>query len=129
VYDRVKQMSGEIQNLSGVFLGAKVVSVRHTGLGEIPEGTVRLTALPKAIKVLDTKGAPAVVSVLEKGGNTFLVIVNKDFLHSLSLTVFGDEAVKKVLKDGTLVPASVYDPTLELDPGDAAIYAWPTSRP
>jgi hypothetical protein len=33
VYDRVKQMSEEIKNLSGVFLGSKVVSVRHTGLG------------------------------------------------------------------------------------------------
>jgi hypothetical protein len=126
VYDRVKQMSQEIQNLSGVFLGSKVVSVRHTGLGKIPLGTLRLTSLPKAVKVLDTNGAPAIVSVLEKGENSFLMVVNKDFLNSINLTVFGDESLKKVLKDGTVVPASAYESTLELDPGDAAIYMFLT---
>lgn len=128
VYDRVKQMSEEIKNLSGVFLGSKVVSVRHTGMGKIPVGTIRLTALPKAIKVLDTNGAPSIVSVLEKGGNSFLVVVNKDFLNSMKLLVYGDESVTKVLKDGTLVPASAYESSLELDPGDAAIYMFPTEK-
>jgi len=125
VYDRVKLMSQEIQNLSGVFLGSKVVSVRHTGLGKIPSGTIRLTALPKAIKVLDTNGAPAIVSILEKGENSFLVVVNKDFLSSIKLTVYGDESVKKILKDGTVVPASAYESSMELDAGDAAIYMFP----
>ena len=128
VYDRVKLMSQEIQNLSGVFLGSKVVSVRHTGLGKIPLGTIRLTALPKAIKVLDTNGAPAIVSVLEKGENSFLLVVNKDFLSSIKLTVYGDESVKKVLKDGTTVPASAYESSLELDAGDVAIYMFPTEK-
>ena len=63
-------------------------------------------SIAKSIKVLDTNGAPALVSVLENGENSFLVVVNKDFLNSLNLTVYGDESVKKVLKDGTLVPAS-----------------------
>jgi hypothetical protein len=128
VYDRVKLMSEEIKNLSGVFLGSKVVWVRHTGKGMIPLGTVRLTTLPKAIKVLDTNGAPALVSVLENGENSFLVVVNKDFLNSINLTVYGDESVKKVLKDGTIVPASVYESSMELDPGDAAIYMFPTTK-
>jgi len=94
----------------------------------IPLGTVRLTTLPKAIKVLDTGGAPALVSVLEKGENTFFVVVNKDFLNSIILTIYGDESVKKVLKDGTIVPASVYESSMELDPGDAAIYMFPTTK-
>lgn len=126
VYDRVNQMSQEIQSLSGVFLGSKVVSVRHTGLGKIPVGTVRLTSLPKVVKMLDTNGAPALISVLEKGENSFLVVVNKDFLNSINLTVFGDESLKKVLKDGTVVPASAYESSIELDPGDAAIYMFQT---
>ena len=125
VYDRVKLMSEEIKNLSGVFLGSKVVWVRHTGKGMIPGGTVRLTTLPDAIKVLDTGGAPALVSLLEKGETSFLVVVNKDFLSSINLTVYGDESVKKVLKDGTIVPASAYESSIELDPGDAAIYMFP----
>ena len=128
VYDRIKLMSQEIKNLSGVFLGSKVAWVRHTGKGMIPDGTVRLTTLPKPIKVLDTNGAPALVSMLEKGENSFLVVVNKDFLNSINLTVYGDESLKKVLKDGTIVPASVYESSMELDPGDAAIYMFPSEK-
>jgi hypothetical protein len=126
VYDRIKLMSEEIKNLSGVFIGSKVLSVRHIGKGMIPLGTIRLTTLPKAIKVLDTNGAPALVSVLENGENSFLVIVNKDFLNSINLTVYGDESVKKVLKDGTIVPASIYETSMELDPGDASVFMFPT---
>ena len=128
VYDRVKLMSEEIKNLSGVFIGSKVIWVRHTGKGMIPGGTIRLTTLPDAIKVLDTGGAPALVSLLENGENSFLILVNKDFLNSISLTVYGDESVKKILKDGTIVPADAYDSSLELDPGDAAIYMFPTKK-
>ncbi len=128
VYDRVQQMSEEIQKLSGVFLGSKVVSVRHTGLGKIPAGTVRLTSLPDHIKVLETNKAPALVSVLENGENSFVVIVNTDHLNSMNLTVYGDETLKKVCKNGTIVPASAYDSTMEVDPGDVAIYMFPTNK-
>ena len=128
VYDRVKQMSEEIKSLSGVFLGARMVWVRHTGKGMIPPGTIRLTKLPEAIKVLDSSGAPVLVSLLEKGDNNYLVVVNKDFQNSINLTFCGDETVKKILKDGTAIPASNYEASLELDPGDAAIYRFP-SRP
>jgi len=128
VYDRVKLLSQEIKNLSGVFLGSKVVSVRHTGKGMIPGGTIRLTTLPKAIKVLDTNGAPALVSVLENGENTFLVIVNKDFQSSINVTLYGDDSVKKVLKDGTVVPANAYESSMEVDPGDAEIFMFPTAK-
>ena len=121
-------MSSEIKDLSAIFIGAKVVSVRHTGFGKIPQGTIRLTTLPKPIKILETNNAPALVSVLENGENTFLMIVNKDFLHSINLTFYGDETVKKVLKDGTIVPASAYENTMELDAGDAAIYMFPTKN-
>ena len=126
VYDRAKQMSEEIKNLSGVFLGAKMVWVRHSGKGMIPGGTIRLTTLPEAVRVLDSNGAPILVSLLEKEGNNFLVVVNKDFLNSINLTFYGDDSVKKILKDGTMVPASSYESTLEVDPGDAAIYMFPS---
>lgn len=129
VYDRIKQMSREIQNLSNVFQDAKVISVRHTGLGQIPKGTIRLTSLPDAVKVLDTHGAPVLVSVLQKEKNSFLVIVNKDFLNSMKYTIYGDETLQRVLKDGTIVPAGVYEPSMELDPGDIAVYMFPTKEP
>jgi len=128
VFDRIKQMGAEIQALSPVFLGAKVISVKHTGKAMIPKGTSRLINLPKAIRVLETNGAPALVSVLENGANTYVVVVNKDFLNPMNLIVAGDETLKKVLKDGTIVPASTYESSIELDPGDAAIYMFPTDN-
>jgi hypothetical protein len=128
VYDRVKQMSEEIRNLSGVFLGAKMLWVRHSAKGMIPTGTIRLTSLPDPVKVLDANGAPILVSLLENGDFNYLVVVNKDFLNSINFTFYGDDTVKKVLKDGTLVPARAYESSLELDPGDAAIYQFPKSK-
>ena len=43
----------------------------------------------------------------------------------MKLTLLGDESLKKVLKDGTIVPASLYANTIEVEPGDAAIYLYP----
>lgn len=123
VYDRMKLVNQEVQNLSGVFSGAKVISVAHTGT-TIPQGTKRLMQLPAAIKTLETEGEGAVVSVLEKGKENFLVIVNRDFKHTMKLTIEGDKTLKKVLKDGTVVPADSYIRTMEIDPGDVAIYRW-----
>jgi hypothetical protein len=123
IYDRIKVVNQEIQNLSGVFLGAKVVSVWHTG-DWIPAGTLRMGQLPVPIKELETSDGGAIVSVLEKNNSRYLVIVNRDFQKPMKLTVVADDFVKKVLKDGTLVPANAYIHTMEVDPGDMAIYAW-----
>lgn len=127
VYDRVKQISQEIQNLSGVFLGAKLISVRHTGLGQIPRGTTRLTNLPEPVKVLDTQG-DSLVSVLQNDENIFLVIVNKDFLNNMKYTIYGDDSLQRVLKDGIVVPASDYESSMELDPGDIAVYMFHSEK-
>ncbi|WP_300284234.1 hypothetical protein [uncultured Alistipes sp.] len=122
-YDRVKAMNEELRNLSGVFLGAKVNWVRHTG-PKIPRKTVRLTALPEPVKVLETEGTGAVVSQLENGGRTFLVIVNRDYLKSMKLTFYAGPSVKRILKDGSIVPSDAYKGVMEVDPGDAVIYMW-----
>jgi hypothetical protein len=123
VYDRIKVINNEIRNLSGVFLNARVVSVAHTG-DAIPLGTKPLLKPPGPVKVLKTEGKGAVVSVMKNNDNNFLVVVNRDFINPMKLTIECDPIVKKVLKDGTLVPASAYNPTMEIDPGDAAIYMW-----
>jgi hypothetical protein len=124
VYDKVKLMNQEINNLSGVFLGSKVISVEQSGKN-IPVGTILMSKPPFPLKVLETSGEGAVVSVLENGENRFIVIVNRDYKKSMNLTLSGDESLKKVLKDGTIVPASLYANTIEVEPGDAAIYLYP----
>jgi hypothetical protein len=127
VYDRIKQVNAEIQNLAGVFAGSKVMAVRHTGT-VIPRGTTRLTTLPQVIKVFETEGDGALVSTLENGTNTFFVVVNRSLEKSMPFILFGDNSLKKVLKDGTIVPAADYAAKNVLDPGDIAVYMFPTPK-
>jgi hypothetical protein len=110
-----------------VFLGAKIVSIGHTGI-DIPGGTKRLSKLPAPVKVLETIGEGAIVSVLENGSNTFLVIVNRDFKQTMKLVLEVDDTVKKVQKDGTLIAANEYTNATEVEPGDAAIYMFPAVK-
>jgi len=127
VYDRLQKVSQEIQNLSGLFLGAKIVSVGHTG-ATIPNGTKRLSKLPAPFKLLETVGEGALVSVLENGKNSFLVIVNRDFKNSMKLIIDTDASVNKILKDGTIIRADEYACATEVEPGDVAVYMFPTVK-
>lgn len=122
-YDLVRQVNGEIKALSGVFAGAKVKWVRHTGK-TIPRGTQRLTKLPEPVDVLETEGLGAVISLLENDGHTFLVIVNRDYQQPMRLIFSADPSVKRILKDGSIVSAGDYTPAMNVDPGDVAIYMW-----
>jgi hypothetical protein len=126
-YDRIKQVNSEIQALAGVFSEAKVVSVNHTGT-VIPRGTSRLTKLPQAIKVFETDGDGALVSILENGGNSFFVVINRSLDKSMSYIIFGDDSLKKVLKDGTIISAGSYSSRSDLEPGDMAVYLFPTQK-
>lgn len=127
VYDRIKAVNKEIQDIAGVFVGSKVVSVSHTGV-VIPRGTSRLGALPRAIKVFETEGSGALVSILENGANSFFVVVNRDLNKSMPITILGDESLKRVLKDGSIVKANIYANTTEIEPGDIAVYLFPTKN-
>lgn len=126
VYDKVRLMNKEIKNLSGVFLGAKMVSVAHTG-STIPVGTQRLTQLPKPIKSLKTVGMGAVVSVLSKNGSSYLIVVNRDYNASMSLALNCTNGVSKILKSGQSVSQSAGNTVATVLPGDIAIYKWATT--
>jgi hypothetical protein len=123
VYDRIRQVNSEIANLSPVFMGSRVISVSHTG-ENIPQGTKPLTTLPQPIKVLKTDGKGAVVSLLKNAADNYLVIVNRDFLNPMTLYIECENKVRRVLKDGSVVSATAYQPKLEIDPGDIAVYTW-----
>ena len=73
---------------------------------------------------MKTEGTGAVVSVLKNGANSYLIVVNRDFRNTMKLTIECDANVKKILKDGSEVPASRYARTLIIDPGDIAVYGW-----
>jgi hypothetical protein len=127
VYDRIKLVNGELQSLTGVFAGAKLISTHHTGT-VIPRGTTRLTHLPGAVQVFETEGTGALVSILENGDNAFFVIVNRDLEKPMPFIIYGDDTLKKVLKGGTIVKAGIYDSKNELEPGDIAVYMYPAKR-
>lgn len=121
VYNLVKTVNQEVQQLAGIFLGAQVISVSHTG-SEIPEGTTALGSLPTPIKSLTTSDTGAVVSFLEKGSNQYLVVVNKDFRNVMNLAIDVDGSVSRVLKDGSTV--SPDGSTIAVEPGDMVIFTW-----
>ena len=121
IYDLVKEMNAEIKSIAGIFLGAKILSVRHTG-SVIPRGTKRLTNLPEKVKVLDTHGYGAIVSLIENGDKKYLTIVNRSLKDTMELTFYADPSVKRVLKDGSLVQADTYTAALMISPGDILIY-------
>lgn len=123
VYDIVKEMNREIKHLSKVFLHASVVSVRHTG-DVIPDNTQRLEKLPDAIKSFATEGEGAIVSVLEKGNDSFLVIVNRDINANLTVKIETAARVQRILKDGSATAAGSGMQTWEVTPGDVLIYSW-----
>ena len=121
VYDHIKTLNQEIKNLSGVFYGAKVKSLQFFG-NTIPSGTKRMSVLPAPIKVFATEGKTALVSLMENGGKQFIVIVNTDYRKKMSLTLLGDSSLKRVLKDGSIVPANAYASTIDVDAGDVIIF-------
>jgi hypothetical protein len=123
VYNLIKTVNSEIHSLAPVFFDSKVVSVCHTG-EQIPIGTHSMENLPKPIKTLKTSGTGAVVSVLKKENQRFLVIVNRNFQNSMQLNISTDKTVQKVLKDGTFAKLNNFSEEVNIDPGDLIIYTW-----
>lgn len=130
VYELIKALNQEIRALSPVFLNANVLQVRHIG-DSIPAHTIRLTRLPAKVTRLEITSlidnsqnpeAGAIVSELQNGAHRYLVIVNRDFQSRLSLGLSFDTGVKRVLKDGSLVPSSRYSEDQVIAPGDMLVY-------
>jgi len=123
VYELAKQVNREIQGLAGVFLGAKVLSVGHTG--KLPAGT-RAYAPAAPISGLKTEGNGAVASLLAKGQRRFLAVVNRDFNAPMPLTVAldGSAAVARVDKTGAVHAVDGKEFTGRLEPGDLVVLTW-----
>jgi uncharacterized protein YjdB len=123
-YDHVSKLNHEVKRLSHIFSKSKVLNVWHTG--SVPNGTVRLRQenppeMPP-IKLLKTSSG-ALVSLIEKDNNHYMIIVNHDYLNPMTLTLNVDwNVVRKVLKDGSIT--NMRSETIEIAPGDAAIYMW-----
>ncbi len=122
-YYMIKKMNEELIALSPVFFRSKVNWVAHTGI--IPYGATELdkSKLPKIFNSLDIKGGSgALVSLIEKGEDNFLVVVNHDIHGTVSVKATGSENLYRINKKGE--PVMLGDNTQQLEPGDLCIYFW-----
>ncbi|MDR3232209.1 MAG: hypothetical protein LBT46_00830 [Planctomycetaceae bacterium] len=120
-YYTVQAMNREIIALSKVFLNSRTVWTAHTGT--IPRGCTELdkSKLPPVIQSLEISEPGALVSLLEKGSDRFLVIVNHDINQEITVNVTGRSGLRMVNKDGDIVPVVAKQ---TLTPGDAMILFW-----
>lgn len=120
VYYLIRNINREIQALSPIFLGCKVMEVSHTGQS-IPPGTKPLEKLPAPFSgTIGSDGEGLLVSHLKGGdGKEYLMIVNRDIDRSqrIEAPFFGDLSV--IAPDGTPRPAS---PTETIRPGGHLLY-------
>lgn len=132
-YDRVKQVNAEIQGLAPAFVGSKVAEVGHIGRSR-PEGTHGYAPTPPISSIKsDTATDGALVSLLKKGGERFLVIVNRDINRAATYTIALDESARAVSmqrmeKDGTAHPLAGRTIKVELSPGDVAVLEWKANQ-
>ena len=125
IYNLVRQMNKEIQQVAGVFIGAEVQDVCHTG-NNIPERVKHLTDedMPHLFTTINTNGAHALVSRLHNGKNSYVVIQNCELEKDMTLSVETRGKVKRVLKNGTIASLPQNNFTTDVAPGDIRIYTY-----
>ncbi len=136
-YYTVKEMNEELNARAGVFMGAQVLSVRHTGtpLPEgteppflshsgkyIPQGVTPLEKLPEGITRLDTGGYGAVVSELRNGPDNYLMLVNRSLTEAFDIQLGFASKVWNIGRDGSFSRVSKGDHTFRLEEGDCLIF-------
>jgi hypothetical protein len=127
-YDEVKVVGLEIKNLSRVFKDAAMQQIWfHAGSDLQPRGTVPFDAtnLPGVFNsFIIGEGDRALISLMEKGDNNYLVIVNGSPTFDLRLSVETDGSVREITKNNTAIYSSdIQQKTLT--GGDILIYEWP----
>lgn len=118
-YDLVKKMNAELKTVARLFYGANVRSVRH--LGTIAKGTKRQTRMPanlRSLKISSREGA--VISQFEKKGHQYLAVVNKDYLHEMTVSLkLRNDQPRHITKTLTEEPALQ---NYTLPPGDILLF-------
>lgn len=122
-YDKLREVNNEVIRLSGVFVGAKMINVWHTG-PQRPKGTKPLV-LPKNFGLIKTDGDGAVVSLLKNGKRNYLMIVNHSPTKKMNLEIKATSIVKEVDKNAYLNVVN-WDKsrTCLLEPGGMKLYSW-----
>lgn len=128
MFERVREFNAELQARAYVFVGAKVVSVRHTGI-DIPLGTKRFEKKDLPAFVTDfseLKDGDAVVSHLKNGGKDYFMVVNRSPNDDMAFTAKFAPGAEIVRRDGSRAGLDAHSDVFWLDPGDAAIFTQTT---
>ena len=124
VYELVKNLNREIQSLAWVFLGAKAVTVGHTGNKHI-EGTTKWENPSLPVRLRSSGEQGVLVSYLMNRKNHFMMFVNHDIHHSQTIEIEISEKVKPVGGDGKLQRSCRQGRlSVILAPGDYLLYHW-----
>ncbi len=127
MFERVRELNAELQARAYVFVGAKVRSVRHTGI-DIPLGTKRFDPklLPSFVASFSpVKSGEFVVSHLNNAGKDYFMVVNRNPNDDMAFKAKFAPGSEIVRRDGTRAKLDAYSDIFWLDPGDAAIFSAP----
>jgi hypothetical protein len=99
-----------------------VLWTAHTG-SNIPVDCTELdkSQLPEAIQSLEVSEPGALVSLMEKGDDRFLVVVNRNLTEEIRVKAVGSNTLHQVMRNGSVEPVTF---GLTVSPGDALIYFW-----
>ena len=101
-----RKVNRAIQKYNDVFYECKVLQVRHTGT-KIYRGTKRLSGRFGPLKMIRNEDSGVLVSLIENGGKTYVVIVNHDVLNPQNITL--ELSPNKKVKDITSFSANIYN--------------------
>lgn len=123
-YDLVKNYLDEVQKVAWIFRGCKVEGVWHLG-GKLPVATKPLTTLPAGAETITIDNTEsALVSVFTNHGYTFMLVQNTNVVRSQRSYVKMKPGVQRIMRDGSVTPASEEQAVQTLEPGDVRIYMW-----
>lgn len=117
-YALVKKMNEELKKVAPLFYGARIEAIGH--LIKIPSGCTKAST-PVHIKSLKVEGrSGAVVSVFNKNSHKYMAIVNKDYEHTMTLTLNAKSKVVKYINKELV--ESVPNASYIIQAGDMALF-------
>lgn len=122
-YWLVREMNKELQARAHVFVGSKVVSVNHVGKTMF-RGCKPLEELPAHVTSLETGDGGAVVSLLEKDGWYYLVLVSRTLERPTDLKIAFDTKVSMIDTEGRAVRIPKGENSFCIGEGDVAIFRY-----
>lgn len=120
VYNHIKTLNKEIDNLAYIFKSTNVTNVSH--YKNIPEGAKPFTNLPNYVKSFDIDGESAIISEMGNDSVSYLMIQNNSLHNPMAVDIKVDSLTNMVLKNGRIIPAALIKEKFKLTSGDVAVF-------